>query len=692
MVPYSELEGLTRARFDEYRGNAPWRGRVRDELQDADRRVRDAGYRGADVAVSSARRSAASSSPGSCCSSQARASRRPPSARRPRSPCSAMKSASAPSRRARVRARGQVEPRAVGVERLHQLVDARHRRHRRNRHDRHPALAERAQRRVQVTARALGDLAEVGLGHHQHVRDLHDPGLQELEHVAGPGLDHDRHGVGRLGHLGLRLADADGLDHHHVERRGQRLRGGAGGGREAAEPLAGRRRADEQPAVAGVGVDPHAVAEQRAARALGGRVDGEHRDGAAVRAPGARERRQQRRLARARRAGHAHDVRARLDARRTSPAAPRSRRAAAVLQQVEGRRRRRRSPSRSRAPSSAPLTGRARRSAPGREGAARSRAASAAWPTSRAWRRGRGGRRGAAARGRTRVVAPCRRPATAATSSPVNRSLRDRALVQDPAAGQRQVRRTLPRSSTPRAGRPRRRPRDALRSSGCCRGRRRVPSSCRASSSNRLVREVVARVSRITSAPASRSRTTSSSAPVRATRAPSPRSARRARRRGRPLRPGRDRRTGAVRDDDHAVVPRTVVGRALVAELAERDAVAVDVDRVGGLVHAAAGRSPGRRDAGASRSGRSTGPLKRPLITACAGAAEAVGLLEDHGGRAHDGGEALARGGEHLRRAVEPALGLARRRRPEAVDQHRLATRTADHHAQPRRCEPPRPT
>ncbi len=46
MIPYLELEGLTRARFDEYRGNAPFRGRVRDELQDADRRVRDAGYPG----------------------------------------------------------------------------------------------------------------------------------------------------------------------------------------------------------------------------------------------------------------------------------------------------------------------------------------------------------------------------------------------------------------------------------------------------------------------------------------------------------------------------------------------------------------------------------------------------------------------------------------------------------------------
>ena len=46
MVPYRELEGLTRARFDEYRGNAPFRGRVRDDLQDASRKVRAAGYPG----------------------------------------------------------------------------------------------------------------------------------------------------------------------------------------------------------------------------------------------------------------------------------------------------------------------------------------------------------------------------------------------------------------------------------------------------------------------------------------------------------------------------------------------------------------------------------------------------------------------------------------------------------------------
>ena len=46
MVPYHELEGLTRARFDEFRGTAPFRDRVREQLQDADRRLRQAGYPG----------------------------------------------------------------------------------------------------------------------------------------------------------------------------------------------------------------------------------------------------------------------------------------------------------------------------------------------------------------------------------------------------------------------------------------------------------------------------------------------------------------------------------------------------------------------------------------------------------------------------------------------------------------------
>ena len=101
------------------------------------------------------------------------------------------------------------------------------------------------QRRLQIGPRPDGHLAEVGLGDHQDVGDLHDPGLQELQHVAGPGLDHDGHGVGDVGDLGLGLADADRLDDHDV--KGARQRGGGGAGRrgQAAEAVAGRRGADE---------------------------------------------------------------------------------------------------------------------------------------------------------------------------------------------------------------------------------------------------------------------------------------------------------------------------------------------------------------------------------------------------------------------------------------------------------------
>ena len=116
------------------------------------------------------------------------------------------------------------------------------------------------------------------------------PAFRNCSASPRAGLDDDRDGVGRLGDVGLGLADADGLDHDDVERGGQRLRGGAGRGREAAEPLAGGHRADEDVAVGGVVLDPRAVAEQRAAGALGGRVDREHRDRAAARAPRAQQR------------------------------------------------------------------------------------------------------------------------------------------------------------------------------------------------------------------------------------------------------------------------------------------------------------------------------------------------------------------------------------------------------------------
>ena len=228
---------------------------------------------------------AGSPSAGSCASSARRAARRPPTARNPASPYSWTKSASAPSRRTRTRCSRDVQRRAVRGQRVGERVDPGHRRDRGHGEHRRGAGAERAQRDAQVLLGAPRGGAEVGLGDHQHVRHLHDPGLQELEGVAGPGLDDHGDGVRGLGHVGLGLADADGLDDDDVERVGQRLRGGAGRGGEAAEALARGHRADEHVAVGGVVLDPGAIAEQRAAAALGGRVDREHRHRLPARAP-----------------------------------------------------------------------------------------------------------------------------------------------------------------------------------------------------------------------------------------------------------------------------------------------------------------------------------------------------------------------------------------------------------------------
>ncbi len=113
----------------------------------------------------------------------------------------------------------------------------------------------------QVASRRDRELPEVRLRDDQHVGDFHDPRLQELQGVARAGL-HDHHDrVGGLGHVGLGLPDADGLDHDHVEGHGQRVGGGGGGAGQAAEAFSGRAGADQHPAVGGVVVDPRAVSQ-----------------------------------------------------------------------------------------------------------------------------------------------------------------------------------------------------------------------------------------------------------------------------------------------------------------------------------------------------------------------------------------------------------------------------------------------
>ena len=157
-------------------------------------------------------------------------------------------------------------------------------------------------------------IAQVGLRHHQHVGHLHDPGLEELEHVAGGGLHHHDDAVADLLDVGLRLAHADRLDHHDVERGREGVGGLARGDRQPAEPAARGGGADQDAVVARIVLDPGAVAEQGAAGALRGGVDGQDRDGPPALAPLRDERGQQRRLAGPGRPGHPDQVRRRLAA------------------------------------------------------------------------------------------------------------------------------------------------------------------------------------------------------------------------------------------------------------------------------------------------------------------------------------------------------------------------------------------
>ena len=119
----------------------------------------------------------------------------------------------------------------------------------------------------------------VGLVDHDHVGDLHHPGLQRLDRVARAGHQHQHDRVGVVDDVDLRLPDADGL-HEHVlapggveQQRGLQRRLG-----EAAERAAVGHRADEHARVEEVLGEADAVAEQRAVGERRGGVDRQHAD------------------------------------------------------------------------------------------------------------------------------------------------------------------------------------------------------------------------------------------------------------------------------------------------------------------------------------------------------------------------------------------------------------------------------
>ena len=130
----------------------------------------------------------------------------------------------------------------------------------------------------ELGAGALGRFAHVGLVDHEKVGNFHDPGLEELERVARPGLDHEHHGVDHVLDVRLALPHADGLDEDAIERGREHHDGRGRGSREAPE-LAGRGQGShEEPLIFGIGVDACAVAEKGSSGPATRRVDGKHAD------------------------------------------------------------------------------------------------------------------------------------------------------------------------------------------------------------------------------------------------------------------------------------------------------------------------------------------------------------------------------------------------------------------------------
>ena len=146
----------------------------------------------------------------------------------------------------------------------------------------------------------------VGLVDDEHVGDLHDPGLDRLDIVAHAGHQHHHGHLRQAGDLDFVLPDADGLDEHVVLARGvQQQRQVGGGARQAAGHAARRHRADEDAGIGVVLLHADAVAQDRAAGDAAAGVHRDDRDGLPCGAQHARQRVDQRALARAGRAGDA---------------------------------------------------------------------------------------------------------------------------------------------------------------------------------------------------------------------------------------------------------------------------------------------------------------------------------------------------------------------------------------------------
>src|SRR6185369_11581996 len=100
----------------------------------------------------------------------------------------------------------------------------------------------------------------------EHVGDVHDARLHELDVIAGERLEHQHRRVGQVRDLDLALADTDRLDEDQIEEMSQEPRRGPRAPADAAEIALRRLRAEEDPSLADREAHADAVAQERAAR------------------------------------------------------------------------------------------------------------------------------------------------------------------------------------------------------------------------------------------------------------------------------------------------------------------------------------------------------------------------------------------------------------------------------------------
>ncbi len=150
----------------------------------------------------------------------------------------------------------------------------------------------------------------IGLVDDEDVGDFHDAGLDGLNVVTHAGDEDDYGHLGDGGDVDFVLPDANGLDDHVIPAGGVHQAGQVGGGTgQAADGSASGHGADEDSGIGVVLLHADTIAEDGAAGDPTAGVHGEDGESLPTLAQFQRERIHQRALARAGRAGDAHDAR-----------------------------------------------------------------------------------------------------------------------------------------------------------------------------------------------------------------------------------------------------------------------------------------------------------------------------------------------------------------------------------------------